>query len=256
MRLLRHGRRELAQPSVHSAHASRAIRPNEGCPATLRGLAPTRPPDRARCAGVDGSGPGSRSDHAAVRGACRDAMHGPVGRPRHRHLVLRRRGAGRDRRRPGRRGRAAARARVRAGSGRHRRRPGLLGLADHLQRAQRRGHLGGDRRVRQQGRLGHPDRGDTRGPAERRQHGPQSPAPAARRPPAGRPAHRVRPFSEDTPPARPRRGARRPHGARGPARPAWRVRGPEPGPGRSGCRVFVHRGRLDRRGRHGRVPGR
>ena len=48
------------------------------------------------------------------------------------------------------------------GRRRHRRRPGLLGLADPLRRAQRRRDLGGHRRVRQQGRAGHADRGDPR----------------------------------------------------------------------------------------------
>ncbi len=79
---------------------------------------------------------------------------------------VRRRGARRDRRRPGRRRRAAARARVRARRRRDRRRPGLLGLAGPLRTGVRAGAISeSDRRVRQQGRSGHADRGDPRRPA-------------------------------------------------------------------------------------------
>ena len=143
------------------------------------------------------------------------------------------------------------------GRRRHRRRPRLLGLADHLRRPQRRRDLGGHRRLRQQGRAGHADRGDPRRPAARRGDGAQR-ARACCAPPARWPARSPCPASRRAraacSPAPPRASTARCSRPR-PARSAA-IRRRSCVPGRRGGGVAVHRRRLDRRGRHGRLPRR
>ena len=145
-----------------------------------------------------------RPDHAARRGAGRDAVHRPHGRQGHGDHELRRRGA-RHHGSPAARDRAHPHARVGSGGRRDRHRPRLLGLADLLpggrrRPSQHRRHLRRHRPVRRQGRPRDADRADPRragpaalvgaaiGPAldRRRQLQPRRPADAVRPQPGAR----------------------------------------------------------------------